>query len=81
MVRVNDMDRYALVADALSMIDAAKYQEEIADLEAFRKKAYEFSVENGYDIPDYTDWAYSGLSASARTSAGIETAADNEEEE
>lgn len=81
MVRVNDMDRYALVADALRMIDASKYQKEISDLQAFRQKAYEFSVEHGYDIPDYTDWSYSGLKASARTSAGIETAADNEEEE
>ena len=61
MVRVNDIDRYELVAEALRMIDADKYAEKIDELEAFRTEAFQFAVDNGYDHPDYTDWVYSDV--------------------
>ena len=61
MVRVNNIDRYELVAEALRMIDADKYADKINELEAFRQEAFQFAVDNGYDHPDYTDWVYSGV--------------------
>ena len=57
MVRVNNIDRYELVAEALRMIDADKYADKINELEAFRQEAFQFAVDNGYDHPDYTDWS------------------------
>ena len=38
MVRVNNIDRYELVAEALRMIDADKYADKINELEAFRQE-------------------------------------------
>ena len=61
MVRVNNIDRYELQAEALRMIDADKYADKINELEAFRQEAFQFAVDNGYDHPDYTDWVYSGV--------------------
>ncbi|WP_022859707.1 phosphoketolase [Bifidobacterium magnum] len=80
MVRVNDIDRYELTATALRMIDADKYTDEIDKLEKFRKEAYEFTVENGYDIPDYTDWVWPGVKTDlpGAVSATAATAGDNE---
>ncbi|HCH21543.1 MAG TPA: phosphoketolase, partial [Bifidobacterium sp.] len=80
MVRVNNIDRYELVAEALRMIDADKYADKINELEAFRKEAFQFAVDNGYDHPDYTDWVYSGVNTSKQgaVSATAATAGDNE---
>ena len=80
MVRVNNIDRYELVAEALRMIDADKYAEKIDELEAFRQEAFQFAVDNGYDHPDYTDWVYSGVNTTKQgaVSATAATAGDNE---
>lgn len=80
MVRVNDIDRYELTATALRTIDAEKYADEIDKLEAFRKEAYEFAVDNGYDIPDYTDWVWPGVKTDkpGAVTATAATAGDNE---
>ena len=80
MVRVNNIDRYELVAEALRMIDADKYADKIDELEAFRKEAFQFAVDNGYDHPDYTDWVYSGVNTNKQgaVSATAATAGDNE---
>ncbi|MEE1295888.1 MAG: hypothetical protein UHD09_03350, partial [Bifidobacterium sp.] len=80
MVRVNDMDRYALQAEALRLIDADKYAEKIDELNAFRKKAFQFAVDNGYDIPEFTDWVWPGVKVdeTAMLSATAATAGDNE---
>ena len=80
MVRVNNIDRYELVAEALRMIDADKYADKINELEAFRQEAFQFAVDNGYDHPDYTDWVYSGVNTTKQgaVSAPAATAGDNE---
>jgi xylulose-5-phosphate/fructose-6-phosphate phosphoketolase len=80
MVRVNNIDRYELVAEALRMIDADKYADKIDELETFRKEAFQFAVDNGYDHPDYTDWVYSGVNTNKQgaVSATAATAGDNE---
>jgi len=80
MVRVNNIDRYELVAEALRMIDADKYADKINELEAFRTEAFQFAVDNGYDHPDYTDWVYSGVNTNKQgaVSATAATAGDNE---
>ena len=80
MVRVNNIDRYELVAEALRMIDADKYADKINELEAFRQEAFQFAVDNGYDHPDYTDWVYSGVNTNKQgaVSATAATAGDNE---
>ncbi|KFF31180.1 phosphoketolase [Bifidobacterium bombi] len=80
MVRVNDMDRYELEAEALRMVDADKYADKIAELEKFRKDAFQFAVDKGYDHPDYTDWVYSGVDPTheGSISATAATAGDNE---
>ena len=75
MVRVNDMDRYALQAKALELIDADKYADKINELNEFRKTAFQFAVDNGYDIPEFTDWVYPETSMLSATAA---TAGDNE---
>ena len=80
MVRVNNIDRYELQAEALRMIDADKYADKINELEAFRQEAFQFAVDNGYDHPDYTDWVYSGVNTNKQgaVSATAATAGDNE---
>ena len=80
MVRVNDIDRYELVAEALRMIDAEKYADKIDELEAFRTEAFQFAVDNGYDHPDYTDWVYSDVKTDVQgaVTATAATAGDNE---
>ena len=80
MVRVSNIDRYELQAEALRMIDADKYADKINELEAFRQEAFQFAVDNGYDHPDYTDWVYSGVNTNKQgaISATAATAGDNE---
>ncbi len=45
------MDRWALAADALRMIDAQKWADQIDEWEKFRTEAFNFAVEKGYDHP------------------------------
>jgi xylulose-5-phosphate/fructose-6-phosphate phosphoketolase len=80
MVRVNDIDRYALTAEALRMVDADKYAADIDKLEAFRDEAFQFAVDKGYDHPDYTDWVWSGVKTekAGAVTATAATAGDNE---
>ncbi|MBT1165639.1 phosphoketolase [Bifidobacterium simiarum] len=80
MVRVNDIDRYKLTAEALRLIDAEKYADEIKKLEDFRIEAFKFAVDNGYDHPDYTDWVWPEVRAAGveAISATAATAGDNE---
>ncbi len=80
MVRVNNIDRYELVAEALRAVDADKFAAEIDRLEAFRTEAFQFAVDKGYDHPDYTDWVYSGVNTNKQgaVSATAATAGDNE---
>ena len=80
MVRVNDMDRYALQAKALELIDADKYADKINELNEFRKTAFQFAVDNGYDIPEFTDWVYPDVKVdeTSMLSATAATAGDNE---
>ena len=80
MVRVNNIDRYELTAEALRAVDADKFAAEIEKLEAFRTEAFQFAVDNGYDHPDYTDWVYSGVNTEKKgaISATAATAGDNE---
>lgn len=80
MVRVNDMDRYELTAEALRMVDADKYADEIKKLEDFRLEAFQFAVDKGYDHPDYTDWVWPGVKTDkpGAVTATAATAGDNE---
>lgn len=80
MVRVNDMDRYELTAEALRMVDAAKYADEIKKLEDFRLEAFQYAVDKGLDHPDYTDWVWPGVKTDkpGAVTATAATAGDNE---
>ena len=79
MLRLNNMDRWALAADALRMIDAQKWADQIDEWENFRTEAFEFAVEKGYDHPAFTDWAWPDASdADQAISATQATAGDNE---
>ncbi|WP_279075101.1 phosphoketolase [Alloscardovia omnicolens] len=80
MVRVNNIDRYELTAEALRAVDADKFAAEIEKLEAFRTEAFQFAVDNGYDHPDYTGWVWSGVQTEkpGAVSATAATAGDNE---
>ena len=80
MVRVNNIDRYELTAEALRMVDADKYAAEIDKLEAFRDEAFQFAVDKGYDHPDYTDWVWPGVNTAKQgaVTATAATAGDNE---
>ena len=80
MVRVNNIDRYELTAEALRAVDADKFAKEIDALEKFRIEAFEFAVEKGYDHPDYTDWVWPGVKTDkpGAVTATAATAGDNE---
>ena len=80
MVRVNEIDRYELTAEALRMIDADKYAGEIDKLEKFRDEAFQFAVDKGYDHPDYTDWVWPDVKVDqpGAVTATAATAGDNE---
>jgi len=82
MLRVNDMDRWALAAEALRMLDAEKYADLIEKWTAFRKEAFDFAVDNGYDHPDFTDWVWRdvrGTEGAALANSG--TGGDNDVDE
>ena len=79
MLRLNHMDRWALAADALSILDAEKWADQIAVWEAFREEAFQFAVDNGYDHPAFTNWAWhDAKDAGAALSATKATGGDNE---
>ncbi len=84
MLRLNNMDRWALAAEALRLVDSANcdpaHAEQIEAWEAFRLEAFEFAVEEGYDHPAFTDWVWPDAAASMEgsLSATQMTAGDNE---
>ena len=84
MLRLNNMDRWALAAEALRLIDGARgeseHAEQIEAWEAFRLEAFEFAVEEGYDHPAFTDWVWPDAAATMEggLSATQMTAGDNE---
>ena len=80
MLRLNNMDRWALAADALSMVDAERFADKIAEWEQFREDAFQFAVDEGYDVPEFTDWVWPDAAAAAdgELSATQMTAGDNE---
>lgn len=80
MVRVNNLDRYALTAEALRLVDADHFAQQIEDLEKFRLTAYQWSVDYGYDHPDYTNWEWPDVDINHRTRMTLDTGADNLEE-
>ncbi|MEE1324594.1 MAG: phosphoketolase [Bifidobacteriaceae bacterium] len=79
MVRVNDMDRYELTAEALRLIDRDRYADEIDRLERFRQEAFQWAVDKGYDHPDYADWEWPDVDPNHRVHAAVNTAGDNED--
>ena len=80
MLRLNNMDRWALAADALRMIDAEKYAAKIDEWEQFRTDAFQFAVDEGYDVPEFTSWVWPDAAAASEgeLSATQMTAGDNE---
>jgi xylulose-5-phosphate/fructose-6-phosphate phosphoketolase len=81
MVRVNNMDRYELTAEALRMLDKTKYADEINKLEKLRITAYNWAVDKGYDYPDYTNFVWPEVRTDLKggaVKAVINTAGDNE---
>ena len=79
MLRLNGMDRWALAADALRMLDPEKWADQIAAWTQFREDAFQFAVDNGYDHPDFTDWKWHDASDAGQvTSATKATGGDNE---
>ena len=79
MVRVNDMDRYELTAEALRLLDRNRYADEIDRLERFRREAFQWAVDKGYDHPDYADWEWPDVDPNHRVHAAVNTAGDNED--
>ena len=79
MLRLNHMDRWALAADALGILDAEKWADQIAEWNKFREDAFQFAVDNGYDHPAFTDWVWHGAKdRGAAISATKATGGDNE---
>ena len=80
MLRLNNMDRWALAADALRMVDTAKFAEKIDEWEQFRQDAFQFAVDEGYDHPSFTQWVWPEAAAASegQLSATQMTAGDNE---
>ena len=84
MLRLNDMDRWALAADALRMVDAAAgtdaHASKISEWESFRDEAFQFAVDEGYDHPAFTQWVWPDAAGDAdeNLSATQMTAGDNE---
>jgi xylulose-5-phosphate/fructose-6-phosphate phosphoketolase len=80
MVRVNNIDRYELTAEALRAVDAEKFASKIDELEKFRTEAFQFAVDKGYDHPDYTDWVWPDVKTElpGAVTATAATAGDNE---
>ena len=84
MLRLNNMDRWALAAEALRLADAARgdaaHAAQIEAWEAFRLEAFEFAVEEGYDHPAFTEWVWPDAAANMEggLSATQMTAGDNE---
>ena len=80
MLRLNDMDRWALAADALRTVDAEKFASKIDEWESFRDEAFRFAVDEGYDHPAFTSWVWPDAAASTggELSATQMTAGDNE---
>lgn len=87
MLRLNNMDRWELAADALRLAgarrgDAGAFAEQIATWEAFREEAFQFAVDEGFDHPAFTDWVWPEAAgqgdADGALSATQLTAGDNE---
>ena len=80
MLRLNNMDRWALAADALRLVDGNAHAEQIAAWEQFRKDAFQFAVDEGFDVPEFTDWVWPDAAAATdgNLSATQMTAGDNE---
>ena len=82
MLRLNSMDRWALAADVLRMVDADKFAEQINEWEAFRTEAFEFACDEGYDHPAFTDWVWPDAAAATAADGALSatqmTAGDNE---
>jgi xylulose-5-phosphate/fructose-6-phosphate phosphoketolase len=80
MVRVNNIDRYELTAEALRAVDAEKFASKIDELEKFRTEAFQYAVDKGFDHPDYTDWVWPGVKTEipGAVTATAATAGDNE---
>ena len=80
MLRLNNMDRWALAASALRLVDAKANAEQIAAWEQFRTDAFQFAVDEGFDVPEFTDWVWPDAAAATdgSLSATQMTAGDNE---
>ena len=80
MLRLNNMDRWALAADALRLVDAQKFADQIQKWEDFRLEAFQFACDEGYDVPEFTSWVWPDAAAAtdAELSATQMTAGDNE---
>ena len=80
MLRLNNMDRWALAADALRTVDAERFASKIDEWENFREEAFQFAVDEGYDHPAFTSWVWPDAAASTEgeLSATQMTAGDNE---
>ncbi len=87
MLRLNNMDRWELAADALRLVDAQrgteKFAAQIDEWEAFREEAFQFAVDEGYDHPAFTEWVWpevleKGGADAVTLSATQQTAGDNE---
>ena len=81
MLRLNDMDRWALASHALELLDAKRYAQQIADWRAFRDEAFQFAVDHGYDHPRFTEWVWRDVVGQQDNSAAAmsSTGGDNDE--
>ena len=80
MLRLNEMDRFALAAHALEILDADKYAEKIKEYRDFREEAFQFAVDNGYDHPRFTEWSWRDVVGQDNSAAAMSsTGGDNDE--
>lgn len=81
MLRLNEMDRWALASHALELVDTEKYAEKIAEWRAFRDEAFQFACDNGYDHPRFTEWVWRDVVGHQDNSAAAmsSTGGDNDE--
>ena len=70
MLRLNNMDRWALAADALRLVDASKFAEKIDEWENFRQEAFQFACDEGYDHPAFTGWVAESSPSEAAAASG-----------
>ncbi|WP_420369594.1 phosphoketolase [Curtobacterium sp. L1-20] len=71
MLMRNEMDRFALAHDALTRVDAARYEELLGRLSAARDAARTYAYTKGEDHPSLGGWEFAGWPQDEPSSGGV----------